>query len=274
MFLMYMKCTVYMCTPSIHPSIHPSIYLYGSLLDLGLFFNFSIFYTVGMASWTGDQPVARPLPAHRTTQTQNKRTQTSMPQVGFEPTISAFEREKAVHAFTRSQSHDHILLSQIRDSPNLEGQVPVFISLRNRVAQLYPQALGSLFVASYHSQGYGGGIRLRLHTGRSQRMNQSLTATTNSRRLYTSSARTAKKTLLPKISPFLRHLFFVARTCLSSGCLAADDFFWFHYSGFQVSCHNRNIGSPDYKSGNLASDRLLINKLERMWREGIMTYLR
>jgi hypothetical protein len=34
---------------------------------------------------------------------------------------------------------DHILLSQIRDSPNLEGQVPVFISPRNRVAQLYPR---------------------------------------------------------------------------------------------------------------------------------------
>jgi hypothetical protein len=36
---------------------------------------------------------------------------------------------------------DHILLSQIRDSPKLEGQVPVFISPRNMVAQLYPQAL-------------------------------------------------------------------------------------------------------------------------------------
>jgi hypothetical protein len=40
--------------------------------------------------------------------------------------------------------YDHILLTQIRDSANLEGQVPVFISPRNRVAQLYPQALGSL----------------------------------------------------------------------------------------------------------------------------------
>jgi hypothetical protein len=68
----------------------------------------------------------------------------------------------------RSESrwiHDHILLSQIRDSSNLEGQVPVFISSRNRVAQLYPQALGSFFVASYDSQGYGGGIGPRLHTG-------------------------------------------------------------------------------------------------------------
>jgi hypothetical protein len=33
------------------------------------------------------------------------------------------------------ETHDHILLSQIRDSPNLEGQVPVFISLRNRAAE-------------------------------------------------------------------------------------------------------------------------------------------
>jgi hypothetical protein len=66
----------------------------------------------------------------------------------------------------RSESrgtHDHILLSQIRDSPNLEGQVPVFISPRNRVARLYPQALGSLAVASYDSLGYGGGFRPRFH---------------------------------------------------------------------------------------------------------------
>jgi hypothetical protein len=68
----------------------------------------------------------------------------------------------------RSESHgthDHILLSQIRDSPNLESQVPVHISPRNRVALLYPQALGSLFVASCDSQGYRGGIRPRFHTG-------------------------------------------------------------------------------------------------------------
>jgi hypothetical protein len=58
----------------------------------------------------------------------------------------------------RSESrgtYDHILLSQIRNFPNLKGQVPVFVSPRNRVARLYPKALGSLFVASYDSQGYG-----------------------------------------------------------------------------------------------------------------------
>jgi hypothetical protein len=60
-------------------------------------------------------------------------------------------------------THDHILLSEIRDSPNLEDQVPVFISPRNRVGQLYPQALGSLFVASCNTQNYGGGIRTHLH---------------------------------------------------------------------------------------------------------------
>jgi hypothetical protein len=42
-------------------------------------------------------------------------------------------------------THDYILLSQIRDSPNLEDQAPVFTSPRNRVAQLYPQAVGSVF---------------------------------------------------------------------------------------------------------------------------------
>jgi hypothetical protein len=32
------------------------------------------------------------------------------------------------------------------------------------VAQLYPRALGSLYVVSYDSQGYSGGILTRLHT--------------------------------------------------------------------------------------------------------------
>jgi hypothetical protein len=38
------------------------------------------------------------------------------------------------------RTHGHILLSHLR-LPNLEGQVPVFISPRNRVARLYPRAL-------------------------------------------------------------------------------------------------------------------------------------
>jgi hypothetical protein len=42
-----------------------------------------------------------PLPTHRTTQTQNKRTQTSLPPVRFEPTDSVLKRAKAVRALDR-----------------------------------------------------------------------------------------------------------------------------------------------------------------------------
>jgi hypothetical protein len=45
----------------------------------------------------GVQPIVRLLPTHRTTQIQIKLTQT-LPRVGFEPTIPAFEMAKAVHA--------------------------------------------------------------------------------------------------------------------------------------------------------------------------------
>jgi hypothetical protein len=51
---------------------HPlSVYLwlYTPLLDFGPFFSFLILYTVDRALWTGYQPVARPLPTHRTTET-------------------------------------------------------------------------------------------------------------------------------------------------------------------------------------------------------------
>jgi hypothetical protein len=57
-----------------------------------------LIYTVGRTPWTGDQPVSKPLHAHRTAQTQNERTQTSMPQVVFEPTILVLERPKTFHA--------------------------------------------------------------------------------------------------------------------------------------------------------------------------------
>jgi hypothetical protein len=53
----------------------------------------------------------------------------------------------------------------LRPSPNLEDQVSVFIPPSDRVAQLYPHALGSLFFASYDSRGYGGSILKRFHTG-------------------------------------------------------------------------------------------------------------
>jgi hypothetical protein len=56
----------------------------------------------GRTPWTGDQPVARPLPAYRTAQTQNKGTQTSTPQVRFESTIQVSERVKIFHDLDRA----------------------------------------------------------------------------------------------------------------------------------------------------------------------------
>jgi hypothetical protein len=64
---------------TIYEHIGPSslpvyLWLYRSLLGLGRFFSFLILHTVGGTLWTGDQPVVRPLPTNRTTQTQTKRT--------------------------------------------------------------------------------------------------------------------------------------------------------------------------------------------------------
>jgi hypothetical protein len=63
--------------------------------------------------------------------------------------ISAGPRQGILRSEPRG-TYDHILLSQIQDSSNLKGQISVFISPRNRAAQLYPQALGYLFIPLYH----------------------------------------------------------------------------------------------------------------------------
>jgi hypothetical protein len=78
--------------------------IYGptSLVDLGPLFSFLIYtYSMGLLG-RGDQPVARPLPTHRTTQTQNKHTQISMPRVVFEPLFPFVERAKTAHALDRA----------------------------------------------------------------------------------------------------------------------------------------------------------------------------
>jgi hypothetical protein len=66
--------------------IHSFIHSTGLQLFIGpwpppFFFSFVILYIVGRTPRTGggDQFVARPLPIQRTTETQNKRTQISMP---------------------------------------------------------------------------------------------------------------------------------------------------------------------------------------------------
>jgi hypothetical protein len=73
-------------------------WLYGLFLGPGLYFSSVIFSHGRRTPWSSDQLVARPLPTHRTTQTQNKRRKHPCLRVGFEPTIPAFERAKTVHA--------------------------------------------------------------------------------------------------------------------------------------------------------------------------------
>jgi hypothetical protein len=65
-------------------------------VDLDRFFSFLI-YTQSVGLLDGGS--ARRKAA---TYTQNKRTQTSIPQVGFEPKIPMFERAKTVHALDRA----------------------------------------------------------------------------------------------------------------------------------------------------------------------------
>jgi hypothetical protein len=79
-----------------------SIYGSTALVDLGRFFSSLILYTVGRAPCTSDHSFARPLPTHRTTQTQNQRAQTSMLRVGFVPTTPVLERAKTFHALDRA----------------------------------------------------------------------------------------------------------------------------------------------------------------------------
>jgi hypothetical protein len=54
---------------------------------------------------------------------------------------------------SKSRRNQTIFYCLIWDFLHLESHVPIFISLRNMVAQLYLWALGSLFIASYDSQG-------------------------------------------------------------------------------------------------------------------------
>jgi hypothetical protein len=48
--------------------------MFYSLLDIGRFFSFLILYTVGRTPWKGYQPVARPLPTHENTNTEETHT--------------------------------------------------------------------------------------------------------------------------------------------------------------------------------------------------------
>jgi hypothetical protein len=58
--------------------------------------------------------------------------------MGLSFTTAAGRRQCSHFQVRAPRTHVHNLVSQIRGSPNLEGQIPVFISPRNRVTRLYP----------------------------------------------------------------------------------------------------------------------------------------
>jgi hypothetical protein len=53
-------------------------------------FSFLILYTFGRTPWTGDQPIARPLLTHRTTQTKNKRIQYKYPCLEWDSNLRSY----------------------------------------------------------------------------------------------------------------------------------------------------------------------------------------
>jgi hypothetical protein len=53
----------------------------------------------------------------------------------------------------------------LHPTPSLKDLVSIFKSPSGRVAQLHPQAPGSIFVTFYDSQGHSGGILTYHHTG-------------------------------------------------------------------------------------------------------------
>jgi hypothetical protein len=81
---------------------HNAVSIHGStaLAKLGRFFSFLVTtQSVGLLGRGISPSQGRYL---HTQQHKHKRTQTSVPRVGFEPTIPVFERAKTVHASDRA----------------------------------------------------------------------------------------------------------------------------------------------------------------------------
>jgi hypothetical protein len=94
-------------------AINLSIYLSMALQPLGPGRFFTYTQSVGLLGREISPSQGRYL--HTEQHKQNKRTQTSMPRVGFDPTIPAFERAKTIYALDRAATgiggainHEHI----------------------------------------------------------------------------------------------------------------------------------------------------------------------
>jgi hypothetical protein len=82
----------------------------------------------------------------------------------------SWEHSARLHPLITSLDFSTIFILQskvvsLTFNPHPGGPGPCIHAHNDRVAQLYPQATGSLYVAFYGSQGNGGGILTRIHTG-------------------------------------------------------------------------------------------------------------
>ena len=85
--------------------------------------------------------------------------------MGLPFTISAGLTSAVILMSESRGSHDHILQSQIRDSPQPGGPGPhIYVPQEQDGPVILPHT-GSVFVASCNSQGYDEGIPPRLHAG-------------------------------------------------------------------------------------------------------------
>jgi hypothetical protein len=82
----------------------------------GLFFSFVIFFT--QTPWMSDQPVDKPLPTHRATQTQNKRAQTH-PCLEWIRTHDPREDSSCLEPRGHRDRQHHIILQIILKCPNI-----------------------------------------------------------------------------------------------------------------------------------------------------------
>jgi hypothetical protein len=73
-----------------------SLYSFTALVDLSRFFSFLIYTQAAGLLGRGISP-SQGRYLHTEQHKQNKRTQTSIPLVGLEPTIPVFEQAKTVH---------------------------------------------------------------------------------------------------------------------------------------------------------------------------------
>jgi hypothetical protein len=94
--------TMWKSVVSLVPCHFIYLWLYSTSLGLGRFFSHLIFFiqSVGLLGRGISPSQGRFL--HTGQRKQNKRTHTSIPQVGIEPTISVLERAKTVHVLDRA----------------------------------------------------------------------------------------------------------------------------------------------------------------------------